>query len=157
MQKDMNPVESNTNLTLNHLPEFEEFEDMAKQLLDFSERTQAKAVLLFISFDDLVNEINSKQENSALDAISERLLSKARESDIYAHISQMSFANLTIATSEEHTAILIEKLKNELARPIQLSDGASIRLNAKIGYAEFPVDGSDITKLLATAKSQAQH
>jgi diguanylate cyclase (GGDEF)-like protein len=145
---------SETN-SLSNLPNATEFKESSEQLLEFSERTQAKAAMLFITFDAKVSEINEQQNGLALDAISERLLSKARESDIYAHLGGMDFANLSIETSAQHASILIEKLKIELAEPIRLSDGSSIKLSAKIGVAQFPTDGSTYQALIESAKNNA--
>ena len=64
----------------------------------------------------------------------------------------MNFANLSIATSEQHASILVEKLKNQLAEPITLEDGLMIRLNAKVGVALFPEHGSDYLSLIDKAK-----
>ncbi|HIF17597.1 MAG TPA: diguanylate cyclase [Cycloclasticus sp.] len=130
------------------LPNQIEFEEQTKELLEFSTRTDAKATMLFIAFDSQVSDINNQQNNLALAAISERLLSKARESDIYAHLDGMNFANLSIETSGQHAEVLVEKLKNELAEAIQLSDGSSIKLNAKIGIAHFPAHGDSYQALL---------
>ena len=67
----------------------------------------------------------------------------------------MEFANLSIETSHEHIKFLVEKLKDELAKPIQLADGALIKLNAKIGIAKFPDNGKDYRQLLMYAKTAA--
>lgn len=134
------------------LPDEATFAEQTKELLEFSERTHAKAVMLIISFDSLVDDINDQQNGLAQKAIAERFLSRARDSDIYAHLGGMDFACLTIETSEEHVQILVEKLKNELAEPINLSNGASIKLNANIGISEFPKDGTTYQELLNIAK-----
>ena len=65
----------------------------------------------------------------------------------------MNFANLTVKTSEDHVSILVEKLKNELAEPIQLMDGSSIKLNTKVGIAEFPEQGTSYKELFEVASS----
>ena len=135
------------------LPNVTEFAEQTEQLLEFSTRTNAKAVMLFITFDPLVADINQRQNNLAIKAISKRLLANARESDIYAHVEDMDFANLSIATSDQHAPTLIEKLKNQLAEPITLEEGLMIRLNAKIGVAQFPEDGADYLNLINKAKS----
>jgi len=140
-------------INVSSLPNATEFEEQTEHLLAFSSRAGAKAALLYISFDKLVSHINDKQNDLALNAISARLLSKARESDIYAHIENMEFANLSIETSHEHIKFLVEKLKDELAKPIQLADGALIKLNAKIGIAKFPDNGKDYRQLLMYAKT----
>ncbi|MBL4743829.1 MAG: diguanylate cyclase [Cycloclasticus sp.] len=134
------------------LPDEATFAEQTKELLEFSERTHAKAVMLIISFDSLVDDINDQQNDLAQKAIAERFLSRARDSDIYAHLGGMDFASLTIETSEEHVQILVEKLKNELAEPINLADGTSIKLNANIGISEFPKDGTTYQELLNIAK-----
>ncbi|MBQ0724072.1 MAG: diguanylate cyclase [Cycloclasticus sp.] len=140
-----------TQTSATSLPNRVEFAEQTEQLLEFSARTQAKAVMLFITFDSLVDDINQRQNNLAIKAISKRLLTNARESDIYAHLDDMNFANLSIATSEQHAPILVEKLKNQLAEPITLEDGLMIRLNAKVGAALFPEHGSDYQSLLDKA------
>jgi len=141
---------SNTESTL--LPNATEFSDQTEQLLEFSARTHAKAVMFFITFESLKDATNEKQNKLAINAISERLLATARESDIYAYLGGMEFANLSIATSEHHASILAEKLKNELVEPFKLSDGSTIKLNAKIGIAEFPEQGKNYQELINKAQ-----
>jgi diguanylate cyclase (GGDEF)-like protein len=146
---------NNMDSTLN-LPNATEFSDQTEQLLEFSARTHAKAIMLFITFESLMGATNEKQNKLAINAISERLLSTARESDIYAYLGGMGFANLSIATSEHHASILAEKLKNELVEPFKLSDGSTIKLNAKIGIAEFPEQGKNYQELINKAQNTVQ-
>ena len=134
------------------LPNQSAFKEQTNDLLEFSARTNAKATMLLITFDAHVGDINSQQNNLALDAISKRLLSKARESDIYAYLEGMTFANLSIETSGQHAEILVGKLKNYLAEAIELPDGSLIKLNAKIGVAHYPLDGDDYQSLIKHAK-----
>ncbi len=148
-------LSSNTDSTLD-LPNAAEFSDQTEQLLEFSARTHAKAIMLFITFESLMGATNEKQNELAINAISERLLATARESDIYAYLGGMGFANLSIATSEHHASILAEKLKNELVEPFKLSDGSSIKLNAKIGIAEFPEQGRNYQELINKAQNTVQ-
>ena len=148
----MSSTQSTSTNSLSDLPDEANFSEQTEQLLELSDRTNAKAAMLFIAFDEHVGEINEQQNDLALNAISDRLLSKARESDIYAHLGGMNFANLSIETSEHHAAILVEKLKNELAQPIQLVDGSLIKLNAKIGVAHFPTHGNSYQTLISEAK-----
>jgi diguanylate cyclase (GGDEF)-like protein len=146
-------MQANNQNSVSSLSNEAEFAEQTQQLLEFSARTGAKATMLFITFNSQVGDINKQQNGLALDAISERLLSKARESDIYAHLDGINFANLSIATSDQHTAILIEKLKNELAEPFQLQDGSTIKLNAKVGSAESPRQGNSYEELIRNAKT----
>ena len=144
----MNINQKENLCSITGLPDSSTFKEQTKELLEFCTRTHAKAVMLFISFDPHTSEINNQQNDLALKAIADRLLSKARDSDIYAHMDGMNFASLTIETSKEHVPILVEKLKNELAQPIILLDGSAIKLNAKIGIAEFPEQGNCYEQLL---------
>jgi len=139
--------------SLTNLPNQSVFKEQTEHVLEFCERTHANAVMLYITFDKLVSHINDQQNGLAQKAISQRLLSKARESDIYAHVGDMEFANLSIETSNEHVPVLVEKLKNELANPIQLEDSSFIKLNTKIGVAIFPAQGKDYDELLKFAKN----
>lgn len=110
--------------------------------------------MLFIAFDSQVSDINDPKNNLALDAISERLLTKARESDIYAHLEDMNCANLSIESNDQHAEILIGKLKNDLAEVLRLSDGAPIKLNTKIGLAHASLDGDNYQSLIDYAKQR---
>ncbi|ORU93885.1 MAG: diguanylate phosphodiesterase [Cycloclasticus sp. symbiont of Bathymodiolus heckerae] len=132
------------------------FIEQTHDLLEFSKRTEAEAAMLYITFDSHVNEINQQQNDLATQAIAKRLLAKARDSDIYAYLGSMTFANLSIKTGDRHTATLVEKLKNELAQAIELTDGTSIKLNAKIGTAEFPSQGNFYEELISIAKKDCQ-
>lgn len=137
------------------LPNQATFKEQTNDLLEFSARTNAKATMLFIAFDSMISDINTQQNNLVLDAISKRLLSKARESDIYAHLGNMNFANLSINTSDKHAEILVAKLKDYLAQDIELSDGSSIKLNAKIGVAHYPQNGDNYQSLISLAKQKS--
>ena len=144
----MNPNQKTMPYSITDLADSSTFEEQTKELLKFCTRTHAKAVMLFIAFDTHTSEINTQQSDLALKAIANRLLAKARDSDVYAHLGGMNFASLTVKTSQEHVSILVEKLKNELAEPIELLDGSSIKLNAKIGIAEFPEQGNSYEQLI---------
>ncbi len=128
------------------------FKEQTGHLLEFSARTQAKASLLFIAFDTADIKINEQQSAFAIDTISKILLAKARESDIYAHLNGMSFANLSIQTSPKHAATIVDKLKKELSQPIILADKTSLNLQVKIGVANYPDDGSSYAELINVAK-----
>lgn len=130
------------------------FKEQTEHLLEFSARTQAKASLLFITFDTPI-KINEQQNKLAIDAISNLLLTKARESDIYAHLNGMSFANLSIQTSPEHAETIVEKLRNELSQPITLADETSLTLQVKIGVANYPDEGGSYPELINAAKDAA--
>jgi len=134
------------------LPDESNFADLTYHLLEFSKRTEAKAALLFIAFDQPTGTNSLEDDALALNAISKRLLSKARESDIYAHLEGFNFANLSIETSDQHASALIKKLKQELMDPIRLSDGSSIQLNVRIGLAQFPEQGENYETLMNNAK-----
>jgi len=134
--------------SLNDLADSNTFEEQTKELLKFCTRTHAKAVMLFIAFDSHTSEINAQQHELVLEAIANRLLAKARDSDVYAYLGELNFASLTVETSQEHVSILVEKLNNELAEPIELLDGSVIKLSAKIGIAEFPEQGNSYEQLI---------
>lgn len=134
------------------LPDESNFADLTYHLLEFSRRTEAKAALLFIAFDQPTTVNSLEDDVFALNAISKRLLSKARESDIYAHLGGFNFANISVETSDQHASFLVKKLKQELINPIQLSDGSSIQLNVRIGVAQYPEQGEDYETLMSNAK-----
>jgi len=131
------------------------FIEQTKELLEFSTRTHAKAVMLYMSFDSKDNDISREQKELIIKVIAERLVITARDSDIYAHLGDMVFTNLSIKTSERHTDTLIEKLRNEFAQTLELSDGSSIKLNVKLGAAEFPAQGNSYEPLMSAAKQAA--
>jgi len=132
------------------------FKEQTKHLLEFSERTHAKASMLFITVNTSDVKLNEQQSNFAIEAISRILLAKARESDIYAHLSGMSFANLSIQTSPQHAETIAVKLKHELSQPIALADGTLLNLEAKIGIANYPDEGISYAQLMSTAKNAAE-
>jgi len=131
------------------------FIEQTKDLLEFSARTHAKVVMLYMSFDCQHDEISSKQKDLIIKTIAERLVITARDSDIYAHLGDMVFTNLSIKTSDRHTNTLIEKLSNEFAQTLELSDGSSIQLKIKLGAAEFPTQGTSYEPLMRAAKQAA--
>ena len=145
-----------TPSSLSELADEATFKEQTKHLLEFSERTQAKASMLFITFDTSDIKLNEQQSKLAIETISKMLLAKARESDIYAHLSGMNFANLSIQTSPQHAETIAAKLKHELSQPIVLADGTSLNLQTKIGIANYPDEGISYTQLMSTAKEAAQ-
>jgi len=131
------------------------FSEQTEHLLEFSTRTQAKASMLFITFEAINTQLNEQQSELVIQAISQVLLSKARESDIYAHLDGMNFANLSVDTSEQHAKMIASKLKTDLAQPLLLTDGTHLTLRTKIGSASFPAQGNNYTQLISSAKSAA--
>jgi len=131
------------------------FTEQTKDLLEFSDRTHAKAVMLYILFEHTQGTLSNERSDLIIKTIAERLVMTARDSDIYAHLGGMAFVNLSIKTSERHTDTLIEKLSNEFAQTLDLSDDSSIKLNVKLGAAEFPAQGSSYEPLMGAAKQTA--
>jgi len=131
------------------------FTEQTQHLLEFSERTQAKASMLFITFETLAPPTNEAHKELIVQSISQALLEKARESDIYAHLDDMNFANLSIQTSAQHATTIAEKLKHELARPLLLADGSLVTLQPKVGIASYPEQGDNYQQLISYAKKMA--
>ena len=130
------------------------FKEQTQDLLEFSARTQAKASMILLSFNTSDTTVNDQQRKLAIEAISIILLAKVRESDVYAHLGGMNFANLSIQTSPQHAEKIVEKLKNELSQPIVLTDGRSLTLDTKIGIANYPDDGDSYAELIDIATQQ---
>lgn len=151
----MNSSKEKHNSTLSSLADEAIFTEQTQHLLEFSERTQAKASMLFITFETLNTPTNESDKALITQSISQALLKKARESDIYAHLDGMNFANLSIQTSTQHAATIAEKLKHELARPLLLADGSSVTLLPKIGIASYPEQGDNYQQLISYAKKMA--
>jgi len=135
-----------------NFPDESNFADLTYHLLEFSKRTEAKATMLFIAFDQPTGANSLEDDVLTLKAISKHLLSKARESDIYAHLGGFNFTNLSIETSDQHASTLVKKLNQEFIDPIRLSDGSAIQLNVRIGVAHFPEQGEDYETLINNAK-----
>ena len=131
------------------------FIEQTEHLLEFSARTQAKASMLFIAFEAVNAPLNEQQSQLAIQAISQVLLSKARESDIYAHLDRMNFANLSVDTSEQHAETIADKLKADLAQPLLLADGSHLILRTKVGSASYPKQGGSYQQLISAAKEAA--
>ena len=148
--------QKNTNIcSITGLIDRATFIEQSKQLLEFSNRTKAKASLLFFSIKPQDRHLEQQLLDLVLTNIGSRLLSIARKSDIYAYLGDMSFANLSIATSEhhEHALALVEKLKHEFSQPLQINDGATIPVSIQIGVAQFPEDGTHYEALISKAKA----
>jgi len=131
------------------------FIEQSKQLLEFSNRTKAKASLLFFNIEPQDKHLEQQLLDLVLANIGSRLLVIARKSDIYAYLGNTNFANLSIATSEqhEHALALAEKLKHEFSQPIQIGDDAAIPVSIQIGIAQFPEDGEHYEALIKKAKA----
>lgn len=58
---------------------------------------------------------------------------------------------LANTVSNEHLSSIIERLFNELSKPIQINDRI-IQISASMGISIYPKDGSDIQTLLQLAE-----
>lgn len=130
------------------------FEDQMKTALARCSRTKQSAALLFIDLDRF-KSINDSHGHAAGDAVlikvAQKLLRTVRSSDIIARIGGDEFI-IWLEPIDNATQVItvIRKLTEELALPIQHQD-ITLLVNASIGVSFFPIDATDLSRLLKVA------
>ncbi|MDQ1520313.1 MAG: hypothetical protein QOI55_1386, partial [Actinomycetota bacterium] len=142
-----------THDDLTGLPNRVLFEDAAERALRHSERSQEPVALLFVDLDGF-KSVNDNLGHDAGDAllseVARRLEAGLRAGDVVARLGGDEFTALLPATDAETAAEVAERLREALAHPILLPDGA-VRVSACIGIAVSPEDANDYKLLLKAA------
>ena len=130
------------------------FEQTFARTLSQAERAKESFGILSIDLNDFkpVNDTYGHATGDhLLKIVAERLGRATRASDFCARVGGDEFA--VLCTSIRSTADLQDitrKLKQELARPFEPDDNL-VNASASIGWALFPEDGDNLTRLLACA------
>jgi len=123
------------------------------KLLQDMQRNGLTAGILFIDLDRF-KRVNDSLGHAAGDellcAVSERLKTLLRRSDIAGRLSGDEFVVVLSESDRDSITILIERLKTALMRPLSIG-GMMVDLSASIGVAMFPQDGLDMETLIHRA------
>lgn len=125
------------------------FEEEAKHLLTFCQRTHANVVLIYLAVAP------SEMEEQVFYTISERLTTRARESDMFARLGPCEFACLSVETSPDHIKLLTDKLRQEVCEPIVLPDGTEVEIDVQMGVGRYPATSQNYQELLEHARCDA--
>lgn len=129
--------------------------DRIRQALAQWFRRREPFALFFIDLD-CFKDINDRHGHEAGDAVlravAARLEAGVRELDTAARIAGDEFVVLVSGPATPAALqALADKLKELIAQPIRLPDGAEIRVSASLGISRCPDDGEDIDRLLDSA------
>jgi len=142
---------------LTTLPNRTLLEDRVEQALARSRRTGEPFALVVLDLDGFkeVNDIRGHHAgDEVLQRLSERLESVVRESDTVARVGGDEFVVLSLGTRDEDEATqLVGRLRAALRSPLAV-EGVTVEVDASIGYALHPHDGSTPEELLARADGQ---
>ena len=102
-----------------------------------------------------VNDIRGHDAgDQVLQSIARRLGSVVRASDTVARVGGDEFVVLSIGTrTEEEATMLVGRLRQALRRPYRV-DGGIVEIDASVGWAIFPADGTTPEELLGRADVQ---
>jgi len=142
---------------LTNLPNRTLLEDRVEQALRQSRRTGESFAVVVLDLDGF-KEINDIRGHRAGDEVLTRLALRleeaVRESDTVARIGGDEFAVLSLGTRDEDEAtVLVGRLRHALRSPIEV-DGVTVEIDASIGWALFPDDGSTPEELFGRADGQ---
>ena len=143
--------------TLTGLPNRTLLDDRIDQALERARRTADAFALMVMDLDGFkeVNDIRGHDAgDQVLQSIARRLESVVRASDTVARVGGDEFVVLSIGTrTEEEAAVLVGRLRHALRRPYRV-DGGIVELDASIGWALFPADGTTSEELVGRADVQ---
>jgi diguanylate cyclase len=142
---------------LTGLPNRSLLEDRVEQALRRSRRTGEPFAVVALDLDGF-KEINDVRGHRAGDQVLMRIARMleevVRESDTVARIGGDEFAVLSLGTRDEDEATaLVGRLRQALRSPIEV-DRVTVEIDASIGWAVHPDDGSTPEELLGRADGQ---
>lgn len=120
-----------------------------------AKRTGKSVALLMIDLNDFkaVNDLYGHAAGDAvLIATARRLKGAVRASDTVARFGGDEFVVIIESIEQPQEIVHVgEKLFDALAEPIMLDTGVLERINASLGLAMYPADGSSLNELLSVA------
>lgn len=139
---------------LTGLPNRRLFEDRVGQAIALANRQHTEGAVMFVDLDNFkkVNDsLGHEKGDELLGQVADRLRAALRQSDT---VGRQGGDEFTILLSHiahvDDAAVVAEKLVDLFLDPFELS-GVVLRVTASIGYACFPLHGSDTATLLKNA------
>jgi diguanylate cyclase len=132
-------------------------DDRVQQALHRSRRTGEPFAVLVVDLDGFkeVNDVRGHEAgDEVLGSIARRLEGVVRASDTVARIGGDEFVVLSLDTGDElEAAVLAGRLRQALRRRLEIR-GGSVEIDASIGCALHPVDGTTTEELLGRADNR---
>jgi diguanylate cyclase len=142
---------------LTGLPNRALLDDRIEQAFRSARRTADSFALLVVDLGGFkeVNDIRGHDAgDQVLQSIARRLESVVRASDTAARVGGDEFVVLSLGTrTEDEAAALVGRLRHTLRRPYEV-EGGVVEIDASIGWAIFPADGTTPEELLGRADVQ---
>ena len=131
------------------------FIEVLSKSVELACRNNQVFALLYLDLDGfkLVNDIHGHETGDlVLKRAGARLLDSVRSSDTVGRMGGDEFTVVLGSIDQvEDAGFVAEKILRELSRPMELPNGATVKLGASIGIGVFPDDGTDFQRLLAAA------
>jgi diguanylate cyclase (GGDEF)-like protein len=142
---------------LTGLPNRVLLEDRVEQALRRARRCGEAFTLIVLDLDGF-KDVNDVRGHSAGDAVLRTLARRfeaiMRASDTVARVGGDEFVVLSLGTrNDEQATALVSRLRHALRRPFRIG-GATIEIDASVGWAVFPDDGATSDELLSRADGQ---
>jgi diguanylate cyclase (GGDEF)-like protein/PAS domain S-box-containing protein len=139
---------------LTGLPNRTLLEDLLTQSIALATRNQKRVVIFMLDLDRFKNVNDSFGHHVGdrlLEAVSARLRTSLRESDIVARLGGDEFViALPMADEDQDIELVAKKALGALSAPFQI-DGHDLRIGASIGICEYPEHGESSRDLLQAA------
>jgi diguanylate cyclase len=142
---------------LTGLPNRTLLDDRIEQALRRARRTEERFAVVLIDLDGFkdVNDVRGHRAGDAvLVTLARRFESVVRASDTVARVGGDEFVVLSLGTGDDdEAAALVGRLRHALRRPFQV-EGATVEVDASVGWSLYPDDGATPDELRAHADGQ---
>ncbi len=144
---------------LTGLPGAAIFYDRVDQALRISRRTKQSVALLLVDLDRfaMINDgLGREHGDKVLREIAGRIKHSLRESDSAARITGDNFCLLIKVTTDDHSALVAEKILKSINRPLSVGDGQVV-ITASIGITTTGGTDETVDLLIEHCESALHH
>ncbi len=138
------------------LPTWPVFEETFNRVMVESERSQMTAGLLLVEISDfpmLAGGLDSKSGHAVLKEAGNRIRLVLRKVDTVSRYKNATFGVMATQLAKAETAAMVaQRILQTLAEPFRVNDH-ELYIDANIGIAIYPSDGTDLDGLLRAAQS----